>query len=160
MTRRPDVVRSNFTADPTTPRTRGGGCIILCSNWSTVYFGSGNPASIGPIQVTATENYQRIFVAATLDRLHHYGGGDIYVLIDTSAVGRITSITTGGGSECLTGVGDLPAGTHDIYVHLDANATDGGGDAYVADVFFQVIVGQIVATAGCPSGGGGSGGDT
>lgn len=157
MTRRADVVRSSFTADPTTPRVRGGGCTILCSNWNTMYLSSdsSNPTVIGPIQVAATENYQRIFVAATLNGLYHYGGGEIFIFLDTSAVGTFTSIRTGGGAECLTGVCDLPAGTHDIYMHIYTNATDGGSGGSVDNVYLQVIVGQIVATPGCPGGGGG-----
>jgi hypothetical protein len=158
VTRRADVVRSSFTADPTTPRARGAGCTILCTNWVSMSFGSdpGNPTNIGPIRIESSENYQRIFVAATLNDLRHNGGGDIYISTDTSAVGAITSIRTGGGAACLTGVCDLPAGTHDIFVRIYTNTTDGGGGGDVGDVYLQVIVGQTVASPGCPGGGGGS----
>lgn len=161
MTRRADVVRSNFAADPATARTRGGGCIILCSNWTFVRFGTGDnggPTAVGPIQVVASGNYQRIFAAATLNGLHHDSGGEIIISIDTPALGEFTSITVpnDNGTACLTGVGDLPAGTHDIYLHIYGPSVGDAGGGGVADkILFQVIVGQQVDTPGCPGGGGG-----
>jgi hypothetical protein len=158
VTRRADVVRSSFAADPTTPRARGGGCTILCFNSVNMSFGSdsANPTTIGPIQVESPGNYQRIFAAATLNGLYNEGGGDIVIYLATSAVGTFTSIRTGGGAACLTGVCDLPAGNHDIFLYLYGPATDSGGGGGVSDVYLQVIIGQTVATAGCPTGGGGS----
>lgn len=161
MSRRADVVRSNFTADPTTPRARGGGGgTILCCIVADVNVegdpGEYNRARVGPIQVSVPENYQRVFVAATVSGMSLSTEGDAHpglnVNIRTNSVGDISYILVplGDRNACLTGASDLPAGVHDIYVDLARLGT-----AYARNVFFQVIVGQQVDSQECVGGGGG-----
>lgn len=74
MARLSQVTRTDDKGGPVQPRELSGGCMILCS---TVDYGYC-PAEVAQITVSASEAYQRVFVAATISLINVYVNSGCY----------------------------------------------------------------------------------
>ncbi len=161
MTRRSHVVRTADKTGPGTPRDLGG-VQILCSTANApehVNYGDYSYNLYCRLTLEVGEDYERVFVAATIDDVRAYdtdisGPSDLFVAIFVHGYyGVNTEIFVpaklSNTPVCLTGAMDLAAGAHDIAIHLNPVNYGPTVDCGLNRAHLQVIRGQTVSQPGC-----------
>lgn len=158
MTRQGQTVRSNTDAGPASYRDLNP-TIIHCAGDTCGRSWYGG-VTLGAIQVTAADPYQRFFASATLNGLNAWTPPNqldfvsAYVNLVLFGVGDFTHVEIApahNSAVCITGAIDIPAGPASIQLSVMPSYWGNGGG--IDGWALQVIEGQTVAQPGCGAAG-------
>lgn len=153
MSRRSHVVRSEDGAAPGSSRSLGGYLVFCATAPEGLVPPGGQYSPAVTLRVSSSGNYQRAFLAATVDGiiapLSDGTTTKMVVTLHDDTTGLIAAQIVTDANAALTGIADLFAGAHDLRVSLSfTHELEQDPGSYGA-AGLQVVLGQSVDQPGC-----------